>query len=77
MQGWLALEIRNVFLPLSHWEQSASTKKTPMTPSLPASGTLGPAIRADLVVCLTSLTATEVKPKISGPNITSSLSLTA
>lgn len=67
-----------MFLPLSHWEQSTSTKKTPTTPSLPTSGTLGPVSRASLVVCLlTSLTDTEVKPQTTGPNITSSLSLTA
>lgn len=67
-----------MLLPLSHWEQPASRKKTPDDTVPPASGTLGLALRVGLVVCLlTILTATGVKPQIAGPTITSSLSLPA
>lgn len=70
-QGWLALQIRTrVFAPFPLGAIS-QYKENPCDTRLPASGTSGPGGRAGFTICLLiSLTATEVKPQTTGPNIT-------
>ena len=77
-QRWLALEIRTRVLapfPLGAINQY---KENPHDTRPASLRHLGPSRQSGLVDCLlTSLTATEVKPQTTGPNITFSMSLTA